>query len=132
MPKAQAAKRRVHDFDRARQQRRRRTDVLKAFGQEYPVPASPPVGFVVFADQLNKERGADYQPDLDDLIELMTLALGKETFAELMAGNELEIDDLELLLEMIAEIWADEEDPEGEAPAPAEGAGSDTSDSTGG
>lgn len=126
-------RKRVHDFDRARAEKRKRVEVLMVGGVEHEIPASPPMGFVLFVDQIQKDYGSDHEPGVDEVMEMLKLAVGGAVFDAIVADGA-ELADLETLLEVITDIWSgsDEEGDEGEADAPAEGAGSDTSEGTGG
>lgn len=114
---------RVLDFDRARAERRDPT-VLRAFGEDYPIPSSPPVGFTLLAAQMAAQKGEDATYNDDELETLLRHAIGFGTYDKLIEGG-LEPDDLPMLVDMIGALWRGEDD-EGEADAPAEGAGSDT------
>lgn len=112
----------VLDFDRARQERRDPT-TLRAFGREYQIPSGPPVGFTLYAQSLSEEKSAEDTYTENELVQLLEYAVGKSIFDELMREG-VDYADLELLINMIGALWRG--DDEGEAPAPAEGAGSDT------
>lgn len=117
----------VLDFDRARNERRDPT-ILKAFGGEYPIPSGPPVGFTLYAQQLSEEKSSEDRYTEEEMSQLLEYAVGSQTFNALMR-NGLELDDIDLLIAMIGALWRGED--EGEGPAPAEGAGSATSENTG-
>lgn len=111
---------RVVDFDAARAERRDPV-ILKAFGGEYPIPSGPPVGFILLSTEMGK--GADEEFSEDETVQLLKAAVGENTYDQLVKAG-LEPEDVVLLIEMIGVLWRGGE--KGEAPAPAEGAGSDT------
>lgn len=114
----------ILDFDQARREQGE-TPILRAFGRDLPIPRSVPAGFTLYANQLaedNEEGKITAQQGL----ELLRHAVGQSTFDALMAEG-LEAGDIWLLLSLLRKAWTDsEEDDEGEAQAPEQGAGSDT------
>jgi hypothetical protein len=112
----------VLDFDRARAERRDPT-VLRAFGEEFHIPSSPPVGFTMLAYQMAHEKDEDDGYTDGELESLLRHAVGFNTYDKLVEHG-LEPDDVTMLVEMIGALWRG--DDEGEAEAPAEGADSDT------
>lgn len=117
----------VLDFDRARAEVKDPT-ILRAFGGEYPIPSSPPVGFTILYQKILEEKDPEDEFTRDEMLDVIRHAVGSQTFDALMVSG-MEKDDMQLLLSMLGAFWRG--DDEGEAPAPAEGAGSDTSENTG-
>lgn len=114
----------ILDFDRARKERGE-TPVLRAFGRDLPVTRSVPAGYVLYADQLTEEK-PDGRFTLAEWMELLKHAVGPDNFAFLVEEG-LEYDDVHHLLRLLRQVWTNtDEDDEGEAQAPEQGAGSDT------
>lgn len=112
---------RVLDFDQARRDTRsaegREPAVLRAFGRQFPIPSSVPLGFIMFSQELQQRR-PDGRYTQSDTIDLLRHAVGRSVF-EALTEEGLEPEDVGTLLELVRQAWTDEDGDEGEAPAPA-------------
>jgi len=104
------------DFDAARAERADEPLVLRAYGEEFELPASMPASVLLDVVRWQEERGGDGDLTVTDSISILRRMLPEDVLDSLLERTDFSTDDLTDLVRLVAGAYSGEV---GEAPAPS-------------
>lgn len=108
---------RTVDFDAFRAERKDEPVLFKIGGKTYELPSSLPAAIAVDVIRLRAVEGDEAEVPLDVLETFGAAMFGKEIWEQLKDEHRLTMSELPRLLEMVLEVYTEEDPKDQESPA---------------